>query len=129
MAKKHIENGFSILKIKIGDCLEEDIERMKELFALKPEKIKIRVDANRGYSKKDLIKFYEETQDLGLELIEQPMETDQNQEMLYFPKEIRNICVADESLQNLDHLKNKEPERQPIRNAHGLDCLLQALLV
>ena len=23
--------------------------------------------------------------------------------MLYFPKEIRNICVADESLQNLDH--------------------------
>ena len=103
MAKKHIENGFSILKIKIGDCVEEDIERMKELFALKPEKIKIRVDANRGYSKKDLIKFYEETQDLGLELIEQPMETDQNQEMLYFPKEIRNICVADESLQNLDH--------------------------
>ena len=26
MAKKHIDNGFSILKIKIGDCVEEDIE-------------------------------------------------------------------------------------------------------
>tara|TARA_B000000441_G_scaffold37621_1_gene24508 strand:- start:146 stop:1201 length:1056 start_codon:yes stop_codon:yes gene_type:complete len=103
MAKKHIGNGFSILKIKIGDCVEEDIERMKALFALKPEKIKIRVDANRGYSKEELIKFYEETLDLGLELIEQPMEIDQNDEMLYFPDEIREICVADESLKNLDH--------------------------
>ena len=40
LAEKHIEDGFSILKIKIGDCVDEDIERMKALFALKPEKIK-----------------------------------------------------------------------------------------
>ena len=58
---------------------------MKALFALKPEKIKIRVDANRGYSKEELIKFYDQTFDLGLELIEQPMEGDKNMEMLYFP--------------------------------------------
>ena len=102
LAEKHIEDGFSILKIKIGDCVDEDIERMKALFALKPEKIKIRVDANRGYSKEELIKFYDQTFDLGLELIEQPMEVDQNNEMLYFPEEIRKICVADESLQIFD---------------------------
>ena len=102
LAEKHIEDGFSILKIKIGDCVDEDIERMTALFALKPEKIKIRVDANRGYSKEELIKFYDQTFDLGLELIEQPMEVDQNNEMLYFPEEIRKICVADESLQIFD---------------------------
>ena len=113
MAKKHIDNGFSILKIKIGDCVEEDIERMEALFELKPEKIKIRVDANRGYSKQELIKFYDETVDLGLELIEQPMEVDQNNEMLYFPEEIRKICVADESLQNFDHAVRLVQEPKP----------------
>ena len=30
------------------------------------------------------------------------MEVDQNNEMLYFPEEIRKICVADESLQIFD---------------------------
>ncbi|MBI32446.1 MAG: dipeptide epimerase [Gammaproteobacteria bacterium] len=113
MAEKHIGNGFSFLKIKIGDCVEEDIERMKALFALKPEEIRIRVDANRGYSKEELIKFYGETLDLGLELIEQPMETDQNDEMLYFPEEIRKICVADESLKNFDHAMHLVQEPKP----------------
>ena len=124
MAKKHIGNGFSILKIKIGDCVEEDIERMKALFELKPEKIKIRVDANRGYSKEELIKFYEKTLHLGLELIEQPMEVDQNNEMLYFPEEIRKICVADESLQNFDDAVRllKEPKPFGVFNIKLMKC-------
>ena len=113
LAEKHIEDGFSILKIKIGDCVDDDIERMKALFALKPEKIKIRVDANRGYSKEELIKFYDQTFDLGLELIEQPMEVGQNNEMLYFPEEIRKICVADESLQIFDDAIRLVQEPRP----------------
>jgi len=91
---------------------------------LKPEKIKIRVDANRGYSKEELIKFYEKTLHLGLELIEQPMEVDQNNEMLYFPEEIRKICVADESLQNFDDAVRllKEPKPFGVFNIKLMKC-------
>lgn len=112
-AQSHMDKGFTILKIKIGECVEEDIEKVKTLFKLSPENIQIRVDANRGYSKTQLIQFYEHTQDLGLELIEQPLEPENNHEMLYFPEDIRRICVADESIKSYEdavHLvKNEKP--------------------
>ena len=41
------------------------------------------------------------------------MEVDQNNEMLYFPEEIRKICVADESLQNFDHAVRLVQEPKP----------------
>jgi L-alanine-DL-glutamate epimerase-like enolase superfamily enzyme len=97
-AKAHIDNGFSHLKIKIGENVDEDIEKVSALFDISPESVSIRVDANRGYSLKDLEKFYDRTHHLGLELIEQPLEVDKNKEMLNFSDDIRAICVADESL-------------------------------
>lgn len=101
-AKAHIDNGFSHLKIKIGENVDEDIEKVSALFDLSPESVAIRVDANRGYSLKDLEKFYDRTHHLGLELIEQPLEVDKNTEMLNFSDDIRAICVADESLHSPD---------------------------
>ena len=112
-AQSHIDKGFSILKIKIGECVEEDIERVKTLFELNPENVQIRVDANRGYSKKQLIEFYEGTQDLGLELIEQPLEPEDNDEMLYFPEDIRSICVADESIKSYEDAVQLAKNDQP----------------
>ncbi|MFL2560694.1 MAG: dipeptide epimerase [Gammaproteobacteria bacterium] len=132
-AQSHIDNGFSILKIKIGECVEEDIERVKTLFELNPENIQIRVDANRGYSKKELIKFYENTQDLGLELIEQPLEIENNQDMLYFPEDIRAICVADESMKTYDDAVALVKGQQPfgVFNIKLMKCggIYQALKI
>ena len=101
-AKTHIDNGFSHLKIKIGENVDEDIEKVSALFDLSPDSVAIRVDANRGYSLKDLEKFYDRTHHLGLELIEQPLEVNKDKEMLNFSDDIRAICVADESLHSPD---------------------------
>jgi len=132
-AQSHIDKGFSILKIKIGECVEEDIERVKTLFELNPDNVQIRVDANRGYSKKQLIQFYESTQDLGLELIEQPLEPEDNDEMLYFPEDIRSICVADESIKSYDDAVNLAKNDKPfgVFNIKLMKCggIYQALRI
>ena len=97
-AKNHLQQGFQILKLKIGENVDEDIDKVFALSELNSGSPLIRVDANQGYSIADLEKFYDQTSHLGLELIEQPLPRDQIKEMLYFPEELRAICVADESL-------------------------------
>ncbi len=97
-AKNHLQDGFKILKLKIGENVDEDIEKVFALSKLSSEGPLIRVDANQGYSVADLEKFYDETSHLGLELIEQPLPRNQIKAMLNFPEELRDICVADESL-------------------------------
>jgi len=97
-AKNHLQEGFNILKLKIGENVDEDIEKVFALSELSSEGPLIRVDANQGYSIADLEKFYDETRHLGLELVEQPLPRNQIKEMLNFPEELRDICVADESL-------------------------------
>ena len=97
-AKNHLQKGFSILKLKIGENVDEDIDKVFALSELSSEGPLIRVDANQGYSIADLEKFYDETRHLGLELVEQPLPRNQIKEMLNFPEELREICVADESL-------------------------------
>ena len=97
-AKNHLKQGFKILKLKIGENVDEDIDKVIALSELNSEGPLIRVDANQGYSVEDLEKFYEKTRHLGLELIEQPLARNQIKEMLNFPLELRDICVADESL-------------------------------
>ena len=93
-----LNDFFTILKLKIGENVDEDIDKVFALSELSSEGPLIRVDANQGYSVEDLEKFYEKTRHLGLELIEQPLPRNQIKEMLNFPKELRDICVADESL-------------------------------
>ena len=64
MVLKHI-------KIKLGNNVEEDIRRINIINEKFGNKIKIRIDANQGWSLNDTIKFYSETKQI--ELIEQPL--------------------------------------------------------
>ena len=99
-AKAHIDNGFSHLKIKIGENVDEDIEKVSALFDISPESVSIRVDANRGYSLKDLEKFYdksiEEIKEEFFTQIEDRMKSQQMQEEItaevsVSPKDVRSF--------------------------------------
>ena len=96
-AEEYVGRGFQILKVKLGNNLEEDLERLHKLRERWP-KIGIRVDANQGYSVKEVLQFHEKTQDLDLELVEQPLPADQIDDMRKLPQPIRNQIAADESL-------------------------------
>jgi L-alanine-DL-glutamate epimerase-like enolase superfamily enzyme len=95
---EYLAQGFKILKVKIGDCLEEDIELLRGLRDFAGPDIGIRVDANQGYTAEEMLRFHSQTQALNLELIEQPLEKYQVDEMRGLPEDIRRKCAADESL-------------------------------
>ncbi len=97
-AKEFIGLGFSVLKVKLGKNLEEDIERMVKLREVFGSEIVLRVDANQGYSVSETIDFYHRTKKLKIELIEQPLPAKAIEDMRSLPEEIREVIAADESL-------------------------------
>jgi len=97
-AAEYIERGFKYIKVKLGNHLEEDIERIVKLRKQFGDQIRVRVDANQGYSIRELQQFYDQTLSCNLELIEQPLPADQVEEMRSMPGEIREVLAADESL-------------------------------
>lgn len=99
-AQEYIDRGFRILKIKLGQSPEEDIERLVKIREVFGREIIIRIDANQGYTAHELLDFHKRTAALDLELIEQPMPAGAVQEMKELPAHIKRIVAADESLVN-----------------------------
>ena len=98
-ATEYVKLGFNVLKIKTGQEVDLDIERIvkvNEQF----KNIKIRVDANQGYEINDLKKFINATKELGLEIIEQPLLVGREKKLEEIEEVFRTILVADESLKN-----------------------------
>ncbi|MCB0274920.1 MAG: dipeptide epimerase, partial [Calditrichaeota bacterium] len=60
-AEEYQGRGFRIIKLKIGRDLEKDIETVRKLHEKVGSTMKIRVDANQGYSASDLETFYRST--------------------------------------------------------------------
>lgn len=97
-AEDYGKRGFSVLKVKLGINLEEDIERMIKLREKFGNQFTIRIDANQGYTTEKTIAFYNQTKHLNIELIEQPLKAKAIDEMKKLPEEIRKVIAADESL-------------------------------
>ena len=111
-ATEYFERGFKYLKVKLGNNLEEDIERVIKIREKFGSQVKIRVDANQGYNLAELQSFYDQTKSIEIELIEQPLAVGQEAQMRSLPPEVRSLLAADESLINAKdaaELIEKEP--------------------
>jgi len=97
-AREYIARGFRLLKVKIGACLEEDLERLAALRQEVGAEIGIRVDANQGYTPTELDRFMAATAGLEIEIVEQPLDVKQTRAMITFPQAVRDQSAADESL-------------------------------
>ncbi len=119
-----LRNGFTILKIKTGMDVDEDIERIVRLHEHFGAQIRIRVDANQGYTRADLERFLSATAHVPLELIEQPLPVGQENDLLYFPSKTRKLLVADESLKSpvSAALLAREPQPFGIFNIKLMKC-------
>lgn len=78
MAQKAIafkQSGATILKVKLGKNAIEDVERIKQIReAIGPE-LKIRIDANQGWSFDDAVFALQALGKYNIEFCEQPMRT------------------------------------------------------
>lgn len=123
-ATDFIQSGFRILKIKLGKDLQEDIERLVKLREKFGQDIVIRIDANQGYSVEQTLEFYKRTNDLNIELIEQPLPAKAVSDMKSLPDEVRAKLAADESLLTPADALNlvKPPRAAGIFNIKLMKC-------
>ncbi len=97
-AAEYLARGFRVLKVKIGDALEEDLERLARLREQVGPAAVIRVDANVGYSVEETARFFERTQALAIEFVEQPVRRETFEQIRTLRPTWRRRIAADESL-------------------------------
>ncbi|MFZ9661673.1 MAG: mandelate racemase/muconate lactonizing enzyme family protein, partial [Chitinophagaceae bacterium] len=97
-ARNYRAMGFSIFKMKTGMNVEEDIEKVIKLSEEFGRSVTLRLDANQGYSKASLVHFLSKTNEVPIELIEQPLPVGSEKELMNLADQERMKFVADESL-------------------------------
>jgi len=99
-AREYLERGFRRIKVKIGRGVDEDVERLRKLHEIVPPEVRVRVDANQGYTRDQFLSFLKGTAGLDLELIEQPLPAARVDEMRSLPELARLKIAADECLKS-----------------------------
>ncbi len=107
-AKEFVSQGFTCLKVKCGMDPDQDIEAILAIRNSVGSQIKIRLDANEGYTVEQALRVAQTLEDLGadIEILEQPTKAT----FLYALKEVTKQCplpiMADETVLTLrDSLK------------------------
>jgi L-alanine-DL-glutamate epimerase-like enolase superfamily enzyme len=100
-ARSHVDAGFSVLKIKGGANMEEDVERVLRVREAVGSRIELRFDANQGFTVSDTQRFVAATRSASLELIEQPTPRSETDQLGNITKSVPLPVMADESLMSL----------------------------
>jgi len=92
--------GYDTLKIKIGDDPQKDIERVKAIHSALDKNIKLRLDANQGWTAKESVTLLHalEKENIIAEFIEQPVAADDTEGLLYIKERVQTPLLADESI-------------------------------
>ncbi len=70
--ERRLKEGFRTLKVKVGKDWENDLIRVAQVRDAAAGRAIIRLDANRGFSREDGVRFAEGLDPTGIELFEQP---------------------------------------------------------
>ncbi|MEO8431299.1 MAG: dipeptide epimerase [Acidobacteriota bacterium] len=97
LAEELVGAGFTILKIKTGESLDRDVELVARLSERFGSSVRLRCDANVGYSAAEAVSFLERTAELGVEFLEQPVPAG-GDGLRGIPERWRSAIAADESL-------------------------------
>lgn len=103
MAQKALnfkQSGATILKVKLGKDAKCDVERIKLIRQAVGADLKIRVDANQGWSFEDAVFALHAIGEYGIEFCEQPMRTWDDDRLPELIKLSPVKIMADESVYN-----------------------------
>jgi L-Ala-D/L-Glu epimerase len=97
-AEEYVGRGFTHLKVKVGESVEQDLERLVKLREAHGQRVTLRIDANQGWTTYDLADFCTRAQALEIELIEQPLPAPMVDDLRELPDAVKDLVAADESL-------------------------------
>lgn len=94
------EQGFRILKLKVGNDWGQDILRVLGVRKAVGNQLKLRLDANQGWTPKEAIRVIRTLEDKGaeIELVEQPVKAYDYEGLKYVTDHVSTPIMADESL-------------------------------
>ncbi len=150
-AARKAESGFNHLKIKVGKTPEQDIERIAAIRKAIPETVKIRLDANQGWTPKMAVQLINEMEHrhYGIEFVEQPVAANDFEGLKFVTQHVGIPIMADESLfsakdalklvsgRYIDLLNIKLMKSGGIANAwkiatiaeaNGIDCMVGSMM-
>lgn len=70
--EQRLEQGFRTFKVKVGQDVRADLKRVEAIQTAASGRARLRMDANRAYSRADGIAFASSIEPEGIELFEQP---------------------------------------------------------
>jgi L-alanine-DL-glutamate epimerase-like enolase superfamily enzyme len=97
----YLKQGYTILKLKGGANLAEDIEKIIKLREKYGDDFLLRFDANQGYTPADSIEFIEKTKKAKIEILEQPTRQNKEDQLGEVTQKIDVPVMADESIKTL----------------------------
>ena len=94
-----VAEGYTALKLKVGNEPALDIRRVQAIRNAVGPNIKIRLDANQGWSAKEAVRTIRkfEADGLDIELIEQPVKAHDWEGLKYVTDRVETDIMADES--------------------------------
>ncbi|WP_462159193.1 dipeptide epimerase [Pseudoalteromonas sp. GB56] len=94
-----LDKEFDVLKIKIGNDLEQDIKRVQAIADHVGSKASLRLDVNQGWDAKQTVRALQaiESQGIALELVEQPVKAHDIDGLRYISERVQSKIMADES--------------------------------
>lgn len=94
-----IAEGYTELKLKVGTDVVMDCKRVEAIRRAVGYDVKIRLDANQGWSPKEAVRIIRKFEQLGLniELIEQPVKAHDFDGLKYVTDHVETDIMADES--------------------------------
>lgn len=97
---KAVAQGFRILKIKVGREGLRDVARIEAIRRAVGPEIRLRVDANQGWTAGDAVRIIRAMEDKGLDidLVEQPVKARDFAGMQYVTANVNTPILADESV-------------------------------
>ncbi|PLJ77936.1 mandelate racemase/muconate lactonizing enzyme family protein [Infirmifilum sp. SLHALR2] len=116
-ALRFVEEGFRALKLKLGLEPEKDVERVRRVRDAVGEGVRIRVDANQGWSVEEAIRVIDRIAGYDVELVEQPVRWDDWEGLRRVRRESPVPVALDESVKTpADALKAIQMEAADVIN-------------
>jgi L-Ala-D/L-Glu epimerase len=99
-ARARAEDGFGVIKMKVGTDAATDVERVRAVRAAVGKTARIRLDANQGWTPRDAVRVVSalEDADLDVELVEQPVPAADLDGLAWVTAHVSTPVMADESV-------------------------------
>ena len=97
-AVKAVERGFKAIKVKVGVDPEEDVERVAKIRDAVGDTVKLRIDANQGWSPEQAVKTLRKLEKFHVEFAEQPVKANDLEGLKYVRENSPIPVMADETV-------------------------------